>query len=218
MNKLSLATLGFVFVAFALPVLAQETTEMRPYVSINYDQVYSDNLRNTESSGSGYSLSVGKALNQYWGVEVGGFNDRFAAANGSANAWTTYGGNLDAMFFYSRNSKFSPYTVLSVGAIHSVENGNANATNPFGAVGVGFFKYFSVGDYDLGIRGDVRERWSGTRGTVGGDGSFSALHEPVVKVGLVLPLGRRVSAESQVSAPVAAADACKMDTDGDGVP
>ncbi|MGH8460702.1 MAG: OmpA family protein [Stenotrophobium sp.] len=224
MNKLSLATLSLVFAAFALPGLAQaqeSTTEMRPYVSLNYDQVFADRLRATDSSGPGFSMSFGAPINKYWGVEVGGFDDQLRAESGVStrnNHWSTYGANLDAMFFFSRNSGFSPYTVLSVGAIHSVENGAAQATNPFGAAGAGFFKFFSVGDYDLGIRGDVRERWSGTRGTVGGTGSFSALHDTVVKVGLVLPLGRRAVAASESVSTGARVDACTLDADGDGVP
>ncbi|MGH8506360.1 MAG: OmpA family protein [Stenotrophobium sp.] len=218
MNKLSLATLGIVLAAYALPSVAQaqQATEMRPYLSVNYDQVFSDRDRKTESSSSGYSFSAGKALNKYWGVEFGGFYDQMKADAGSPNSWRSYGGNLDAMFFYSRNPKFSPYTVLSVGAIRNDLRTapTATSTDPFGAAGVGFFKFFSIGSQDLGIRADVRYRWAGTRNiaTVGG------LGEPIVKVGLVLPLGARpAAAEAAVAAAPVAANP-DVDSDGDGVP
>lgn len=218
MNKLSLATLGIIFAAYALPTLAQEqqATEMRPYLSVNYDQVFSDKDRKTETSSPGFSFSAGKALNKYWGVEFGGFYDQMKADAGQPNAWRSYGGNLDAMFFYSRNPKFSPYTVLSVGAIRNdLKNTGATSTDPFGAAGVGFFKFFSVGSHDLGIRADVRYRWAGTRNIAG----VGNLGEPIVKVGLVLPLGPRPAmavAAAETVAPAATAKA-DVDTDGDGV-
>lgn len=220
MNNLSKAIFGLLIAAFALPGMAQasaDNTEMRPYVSLNYDQVFGARQRLTESSGPGYSLSVGTALNRYWGLEIGGFYDRFRPETGSVtriDSWRSYGANLDALFFYSRNPAFSPYTVLSLGVVRDeLKNTGGKSTGPFGAAGAGFFKYFSIGDHDIGIRGDVRYRWTGTRHLPG----YGTFGEPVVMVGLVLPLGSRPSAagETPAAAPV---DACKVDSDGDGVP
>ncbi|MGH8456675.1 MAG: outer membrane beta-barrel protein [Stenotrophobium sp.] len=192
MNKLSQAAICFIFAVFALPSFAQGSDEMRPHLSINYDHVFQDKER-ASGNGNGYSLSAGMALDKYWGAEVGGFYDQFQAepvnnATGfpGASQWRSYGINFDALFFYSRNPAFSPYTVLSLGAIRNdLKNTGASSTDPFGAFGVGFMKYFKAGSHDLGLRADVRYRWAGTRDIAG----IGSLGEPVVKIGLVIPLG-----------------------------
>lgn len=186
----------------AMPALAQET-ETRPYVSGGYQYLYEDASRNSDN-GEGYFFSAGKALNQYWGIEFGGFYDQFDREPGQGNNWHEYGGKLDALFFYSRDRKFSPYVNLGVGGARNVLKGTAStSTDPFVNAGVGFFKYFDVGSGDLGLRADLNYRWLDTE--IAGIGAFE---EPIVRVGLVMALGDKPAASGLNLGP---------DSDGDGV-
>lgn len=233
MNKVTRASVALALLALTLPVAAQEQ-EMRPYVSGGYSYIFEDNSRASDN-GDGYFISAGKALNQYWGLEFGGFYDQF---DGPAANWREYGGKLDGLFFYSRDRAFSPYVGLGVGGMKTdlkpgPVNGRASSTDPFGDIGVGFFKYFDVGSGDVGMRADLRYRWLDT--DIPGVGTFE---EPVVKVGLVMALGPKPTKAGAVLCPDADADGvcddadlcpntakgvkvdakgCPVDSDGDGI-
>lgn len=204
MNKLARAGIALAFAAFALPVAAQQ--EMRPYLSGGYGYVFEDNSRNSDR-GQGYFFGAGKAINQYWGLEFGGFYNQFNNHSGTANQWREYGGKLDGLFFYSRDPAFSPYFGLGVGGVQSdLKTKGGSSFDPFVDAGIGFFKYFTTETgNDLGIRADLRYRWIDTN-AIPGIGSFE---EPVMRIGLVLPMGPR---------PGAAAATTANDADGDGVP
>ncbi len=179
---------------------------MRPYITGGYNYIFEDNARASDN-GEGYHLGVGKALNQYWGFEFGGFYNQFDAAGaGKPNNWREYGGKLDGMFFYSRNPAFSPYVGVGVGGVRTdLKSGVGSSTDPFVDAGVGFFKYFNVGSgNNFGLRADVRYRWLDAEDVPGVTGSFG---EPIVKVGLVAALGARPVVDTAVA-----------DADGDGVP
>jgi len=104
MNTMSRMLAGLIMTAAVLPAFAQET-EMRPYASVMYDTVFSDKDRASDNA-TGVSVGVGKALNKYWGLEIGGFYDKADKKTGG-NSWREYGGKIDGMFFYSRNPRFS---------------------------------------------------------------------------------------------------------------
>jgi OOP family OmpA-OmpF porin len=192
MNKISRALIGLIMAAAALPAFSQET-EMRPYGTVAYDTVFADDARKSET-GTGYSFGVGKALNKYWGLEFGAFYDQFKKQLGGDD-WREYGGKIDGLFFYSRNPRFSPYVALGVGGMENDRKTSGDKSfDVFGDAGIGFFKYFTVGSLDMGIRGDARYRWVNAK-DIPGIGSFS---EPVVKVGLVFPFGKRPSSKAAV--------------------
>lgn len=208
MNKLSLsrAAIGLLAAAAALPATAQQT-ETRSYLSVNYDHVFQDNGRASDS-GTGYSFGVGKALNQYWGLEFGGFYDQFQQQVGGS-AWREYGAKVDGLFFYSRDARFSPYFGLGLGGMQTdLKTTGQGSFDPFADAGVGFFKYFPVGGRDLGLRADLRYRWTDPR--INAVGTFG---EPVVRVGLVMPFGARAGAAGTQQA----ASKPGLDSDGDGV-
>lgn len=219
MNQLCRSVLGSVLAMVSMSALAQQTEE-RPYLSVNYDHVFSASGRASES-GTGYSFGVGKAFSRYWGIEFGAFYDQFRdQASGGGKAWREYGGKVDGMFFYSRDPGFSPYFGLGVGGIETDQKtAGRGSLDPFADAGFGFFKYFSMGERDLGLRADLRYRWTDPR--INFVGSFG---EPVLKVGLVLPFGERpapppapAKVEAPAPAPAPAAPAKPMDSDGDGV-
>ncbi|SFF48299.1 OmpA-OmpF porin, OOP family [Fontimonas thermophila] len=185
------------------PMAVSAADEMRPYVTGGYSYVFEDDDR-VSDEGQGFFLGAGKALSEYWGLEFGAFHGQFDKAGAGGNTWREYGGRLDSLFFYSRDRRFSPYVGLGIGAIQTdLKSGTGSSTDPFGDIGVGFFKYFDVGSGDIGMRADVRYRWVGTD-ELAGVGDFE---EPVVRIGLVAALG-----------PKAVDDQSSGDADGDGVP
>jgi len=206
MNKMSKALFGLLLTVSALPAFAQET-EMRPYASVMYDTVFSDQHRDSQT-GNGYSVGLGKALNKYWGLELGGFYDKAKPDGAAGHEWREYGGKLDGLFFFSRNPSFSPYTAVGLGGMENNRRDTNDKSFNFTAdAGAGFFKYFPVGSYDIGFRVDLRYRWVDAKDlpAVGTDGHH-IFGEPVLKVGLVFPFGKRASADTvAVAAPVATA-------------
>jgi len=202
MNTMSRAFAGLIMAVAALPAFAQ-ATETRPYASVMYDTVFSDKDRNAET-GHGFSVGAGKAINKYWGVEIGGFYDK-AKAEAGGTSWREYGAKIDGMFFYSRDPRFSPYVGIGLGGMKNERRDTGDdSTDFFADAGVGFFKYFPIASYDVGFRADARYRWVNARDLpAGNEKSFA---EPVVKVGLVFPFGKR-SAATPASAAAAAAAA-----------
>lgn len=217
MNNFYKAVAGLVLAGAATAALAQEAQEMRPYVSAGFNYVYSDKERTSEA-GQGYTFSAGKALNKYWGLEFGGFQDQFKPKAGGAS-WREYGGKLSGLFFYSRNPAFSPYFGLGVGGMETDRRSTGDRSfDPFVDAGVGFFKYMAVGAYDLGLRADLRYRWVNAKDIPG----VRDFREPVLNVGLVLPLGPRPADTSRAGATAPGSGAYGSahrgkDSDGDGV-
>jgi len=210
MNTMSRMLAGLIMTAAVLPAFAQET-EMRPYASVMYDTVFSDKDRASDNA-TGVSVGVGKALNKYWGLEIGGFYDKADKKTGG-NSWREYGGKIDGMFFYSRNPRFSPYVALGLGGMENNRKTTGDTSfDAFADAGVGFFKYFPVAGYDLGFRADARYRWVDAK-DIPGNHSFG---EPVVRVGLVLPFGKRSSATIGSASAAAAAAAANGNKGGDG--
>jgi len=203
MNKTTRAALTLALAATTLPALAADET--RPYIFGGYQAIIADQADRDSDNGEGYAFSVGKALNKYWGMEFGGSWNQFDADNGGTQNFREYGINLDAMFFYSRDRAFSPYVALGAGALRNTnKTAGVSDTDPFGALGVGFFKYFGD-DSRYGFRGDVRYRFVDTDLP----GLDDSLAEPVVKFGLVAALGPKGSGLDGAGGP---------DSDGDGVP
>lgn len=187
---------------------------MRPYASVMYDTVFSDSDRSAKT-GDGVSLGFGAAINKYWGWEVGGFYDTAKAdSSATGSKWKEYGGKVDGMFFFSRDPRFSPYTAIGLGGMENKREATSDKSfNVFADAGFGFFKYFPIGSYDIAFRADARYRWVDAR-DIPGKHSFG---EPVVRVGLVFPFGKRAAASAAAAGTAASAAAAgKADKGGDG--
>jgi OOP family OmpA-OmpF porin len=204
MNKTTRLSLALVLATLALPATA--VTETRPYIFGGYNYIFQDDDRNSDN-GEGYSFGAGKALNKYWGMEFGGFYNNFDSdGTGAGQNFRELGGEIDALFFYSRERAFQPYVTLGAGAMRNkLKNapGAPEDTDPFGALGVGFFKYFGD-DSRLGMRADVRYRWTDT--DLAGESDFA---EPIARIHLVAALGPKPEDQRASGGP---------DSDGDGVP
>ena len=190
------------------------TTEMRPYISEMYSYTFENNDSQGVEAGHGGLLSVGKALSEHWGLELGGFYNEFPHDDSvGARAQREYGGKLDALYFYSRNRKFSPYFAAAVGGTYAKLRGTStNDSAPLVDAGLGFMKFFSLWGADLGFRADLRYRYTFFDDNALGGQIDGPLGEVVAKVGLVIPLGSRPVVADVVAPPSACAD-----SDGDGV-
>lgn len=208
---------------------------MRPYAFGGYEYTFQDDQRTAEH-GDGFFFGAGKGFNKYWGLEFGGFHDQFDDSAKNPNSWKTFGAEVDALFFYSRDPRFSPYFSLGAGGIRNHLDGSGTSTDPTVAAGVGFFKFFTGAARDLGFRADVRYRWSDTNDLPG----YGNFNEPQVRIGLIMALGPRPETAKPVTfgpdrdqdgiaddadlcpnTPAGTkvnAKGCPVDSDGDGVP
>jgi OmpA-OmpF porin, OOP family len=239
MNKVTRAGMALVLGLLALPTMAQEQ-EMRPYVFGGFQYTFQDDERNSAAGDRGYFLGAGKPFTKYWGLEFGAFHDSFDDSEpGRPNNWTDFGAEVDALFFYARERGFMPYVDLGAGVIRNTLRGtpDVDSTDPMVAAGLGFFKYFDAGSGNVGMRADVRYRWSDAN-DIPGFGNFG---EPQFRVGLILALGPKGAAAATPGVGCADADhdgvcdssdlcpdtpgstkvngkGCPTDADGDGIP
>jgi OOP family OmpA-OmpF porin len=222
MKLLPRAAAALLLSTSVLPAFAADYAEMRPYVSGLYSHTFESDDRNSDR-GRGYQIGVGKAVSPFWNIELNGFLNQFnrdGAAN--PNQWREFGGKLDGLFFYSRNPAFSPYFGVGAGMQRTDLKGTAfSDTNAIADAGLGFIKYFEVAGVDLGFRADARYRFLFMNDGRLGPG-VDDLGEPVVKIGLVAPLGPKpvVAALAPVVVelpPVEPAAPEVLDTDKDGI-
>lgn len=174
-------------VLLSVTAAAQAEVDLRPTISGQYNHIFEDSARGSDH-GSGASLSLGHNFNERWGMELGGFFNEYendAGNLGALGRWREWGGNVDALYYLSRDARFSPYLAIGAGGIRLNErNGGSYSTDPFGHAGVGFKSLLTQ---RFGIRGDARYRYidvSDDHGTP--DDSFG---ETVVSLGFFVPLG-----------------------------
>ena len=214
MNTATRAALAATLIGLALPLHAEEFFDKRVYVSPMFAYTFDENDRASKEV-IGYYLGAGKAVNKFWNLELGAFystfNDNLGA---SGSLWREYGLKADGQFFYSRAKAFSPYFGVGAGVQRTDILGTGlKDTQPMVDAGLGFISWFDVGGYDVGLRGDARYRWAFLDKIEDATG-IAELNEPILKVGLVIPVG----AKSAPAAAAAAATAKVLDSDGDGVP
>lgn len=217
MKNTTRAAIAATLVGLALPLHAEELLDKRPYLSPMFAFTTADNDRGAED-GIGFSFASGFVLNKYWNVELGSFLQEYDGNAGGAS-WRDAGIKADGLFFYSRNRAFSPYFGLGAGVQRTdLKNTGLTDTGPMVDAGLGFFKYFAIGDHDVALRAEARYRWTGLDEIKDNTG-IDELAEPIFKVGVAVPLGAKAAAP----APAAAADPAPaapkvLDSDGDGIP
>ncbi|MDO9454124.1 MAG: OmpA family protein [Stagnimonas sp.] len=219
MKNATRAALAATLIGLALPLHAEEFIDKRPYVSPMFAYTFDENDRGSEE-GLGWYYGAGKTLNKYWNAELGTFYSRFNDRNGATGAlWREYGMKLDGQFFYSREKLFSPYFGIGAGVQRTdVLGTGVKDTQPMVDAGLGFISWFDVAGYDVGLRGDARYRWAFLDKVEQSFPQIDQLNEPIIKVGLVLPVGPKVAVASTAAAGAAAGGSKTLDSDGDGVP
>ncbi|MEQ1622201.1 MAG: OmpA family protein [Methylococcales bacterium] len=169
--------------------------------------------------GWGGGLGIGKVINEHFNVELRGFYQGLSTDGGRNGRWDLTGGTAEAQYFIYRD-KFSPYTVLGLGAMNSSTNGDSG-TGFIGEAGAGFT--YELCDNFL-LRSDVRYRYNNNFNAKLQPGT-DEFHDLVVNVGFVVPFGAKHNAAPKLDIPVAAtpaavapAPSCStLDSDNDGV-
>lgn len=168
--------------------------------------------------GWGGGLGVGKIINEHFNVELKGFYQGLSTDGGRNGRWDLTGGTADVQYFIFRD-KFSPYTVLGLGAMNSSTNGDSGV-GFIGEAGAGFT--YELHDNFL-LRSDVRYRYNNNFNADLQPGT-NEFHDLVVNVGFVVPLGAKHHAAPKLDVPVtpaavvAPAPSCStLDSDNDGI-
>lgn len=170
-------------------------------------------------NGWGGGIGIGKAINDHFNVELRGFYQGLSAngpqADRNEGRWDLAGGSADVQYYITRG-KFSPYTVIGLGAMNTSTNGNSGI-GLVGEAGAGFT--FELHDNFL-LRSDVRYRYNQNFNAKLQPGT-EEFHDLVVNVGFVVPFGPKYVAPPAPVQPVAAVapmDNCAtQDSDADGV-
>ncbi len=167
------------------------------------------------NSGWGGGMGFGKILNKHFNVELRGFSQSLSGGNSTGN-WDMTGGTADVQYYFFRD-KFSPYTVLGLGAMNTSHNGDSGA-GIIGEAGAGFT--YELHDNFL-VRSDVRYRYNNNINAQLQPGT-DEFHDMTVNLGFVIPFGDKPKAKAEVKSEipiaVAAIAACStLDADSDGV-
>lgn len=212
--------LAVTLAGLALPLHAEEFIDNRVYVSPMFAYTFYDKDRGSKVGLGGY-LGVGKMLNKHWNAELGGFYSRFAdnPSRPGSQKMTDLGLKLDGQFFYSREKVFSPYFGLGGGVQRTkLTAAGVEDTQPMVDAGAGFISWFSVTGLDIALRADARYRWAFLDQLDTVIPGIDPLSGPIIKLGLVIPVGAKpVVATAATSAAAGAAAAAAIDADGDGV-
>lgn len=178
----------------------------------------------TANDGWGAGLGIGKIINEYFNVEARGFwQDYRGKGSYSGGRVDLTGGTLDMQYYFFRD-KFSPYVVTGIGGMNTSARGRGGH---YGFSDASFIFETGVGaTYEICehvlLRGDVRYRLDtlpamrdkndAIPNTTGKD----TLHDMVVNVGFVIPLGDKPAAPTRIE-PAPQDDCSTRDSDSDGV-
>jgi len=210
MNKVTLQALGLAgLIAASGSLYADEQFDDRFYLAPFGTFVKPGGDRDLKE-GWGAGLGIGRAINEYFNVEVRGFWQGFDGHHGGRADLT--GGGVDLQYYFMRDT-FSPYAVLGVGGMNTSAGGRS-AASVFGEAGLG--AAYELADH-FQLRADVRYRYNyeGNGGVWPHEDDF---HDLVVNAGFVIPLGDKPT--SNAVEPVAAApqaECSTRDSDNDGV-
>lgn len=179
-------------IAAAAPVHADEVS-MRPYIGESLMYTFSADKRQSDN-GIGGMIGGGIPLNKLFNIELDGAYSHFNHDSSIANSdpWKQFLAKVDGQLFFSRDPAFSPYFGVGGGYSKEVESNVGNDASFFADAGVGAIHYFKIFNTDFGVRGDVRYRWTDLDKakfpTPAGRKDVGSLGEPVLSLGLVIPL------------------------------
>ena len=220
MKTATRAALAATLIGLALPLHAEEFLDKRPYISPMFAYTFDEKDRGSEE-GLGWYFGGGKVINKYWNAELGSFYSRFNDSNGAPGAlFRELGVKLDGQFFYSREKSFSPYFGIGGGVQQTDVLGTGiKDTQPLVDAGLGFISWFDVAGFDVGLRGDARYRWAFLDKIEERFPQLDQLNEPILKVGLVIPVGPKTAVAAAAASTATLPGPSKtLDSDGDGVP
>ena len=168
------------------------------YVSPLASYIQSDQSRlNTDDSGKSLTLGFGKEISESFNLELGLGLNRFDTLDNSSDL-KQLGLELDALYFFNRESAFSPYIATGIGMVNTSDTDD---NNPNWSAGVGLLT-------DVGFLKDAKFRTE-VRFQQEYDSNEYAHDDVLLRAGVQIPIGG--STKSAPQKPIA------KDTDGDGV-
>jgi len=168
------------------------------YVSPLASYIKSDQSRsNSDDSGNNLKVGLGKEVSDNFNLEFGLGLNRIDSL-GNASDLKQLGFELDALYFFNRESAFSPYLATGIGIVNTSDTDD---TNPNWSAGVGLLT-------DVGFLKDAKFRTE-VRFQQEYDSSDFAHDDVLLRAGVQIPLGGGET-------PIPAKPVLK-DTDGDGV-
>lgn len=185
---------------FAATAHADDTFDNRYYVSPNLNYTFPDS--NWHSDGAmGFGVGFGKAVSQSFNLEANAAYAQLSPSQGNNISTTDL--NVDAMYFFSRNTGFSPFVEAGIGSMQVDKNSASWYTD--GNVGVGFMTWLK----GVAIRGDLRYRYTDGINNLSSNQYQFSPHDVIASIGLVIPLGAAPApapapAPEPAPAPVAA--------------
>jgi len=160
-NIMGLAVAG-VLAAIAFNASAEEAYEGSWYAVPGVSIVHPDSDLETDNTGGGGFLRLGKELSEHWDVQLGGgytrTNNDLDGVSGKYKQ-TLLG--VDALYMFSRE-KFRPFLLAGVGAArnnvdYNIPGLDGKNTSLMANVGAGF-QYLITDTF--GLQADIREIWS----------------------------------------------------------
>ena len=168
------------------------------YVSPLASYIQSDQSRiNTDDAGRNLKLGFGKEVSDSFNLELGLGLNRFDTVDNSSDL-KQLGLELDALYFFNRESAFSPYIATGIGMVNTSDTDD---TNPNWSAGVGLLT-------EVGFLKDAKFRTE-LRFQQEYDSGEYAHDDLLLRAGVQIPIGGE-------SKPAPAKPMLK-DTDGDGV-
>ncbi len=195
-NKNLILAISLLGIGFAKAAIAEDNLDSRVYVAPSLSYVWADSDRQSSRSANGFSLAVGKALDQDFNLELKGFYNGLAGKSSKANHqndWDIFGTTVDLQYHFNRNI-ISPYTVIAAG----VSESRFGRKSSIGLVGeAGFGADYKIND-SLSLRSDVRYRYNNNSQSLS---NINTYNDAVVNVGIIVPLGYAptIKAESSQS-------------------
>ncbi|HSH72769.1 MAG TPA: OmpA family protein [Methylophilaceae bacterium] len=172
-NIIGLAVAG-VLAAAAFSASAEEAYQGSWYAVPGVSIVHPDSDLETDNTGGGGFLRIGKELSEHWDVQIGGGYTR--TDNDLTGVSGKYKQSLlgvDALYLFSRE-KFRPFLLAGVGAARNDLDYSAPGVDVDGKktswmanVGAGF-QYLVTENF--GLQADIREIWSRAEVKVNGGG------------------------------------------------
>lgn len=177
---------------------ADTPVDLRGQVSAMYSTVFEDSRRGSDR-GQGAYLGYIHNTSERWAIEPALIWHNFSAdvENGVRRGWREWGGNIDVQYYLSRSQRFSPYLAAGPGVMRLEEkDSNTRSTGVYGTAGIGFISQVTQ---RIGLRADARYRIADVSGSQPVD--RSSFREPIVRVGLVMPLGAAPQPEPEPAPP-----------------
>ena len=196
---LKIIALAITFAMSTAAFAAETSTDASDwYVSPLASYIKSDQSRlNTDESGNNLKLGFGKEISDSFNLELGLGLNRFDSLNNSPDL-KQLGLELDALYFFNRESAFSPYIATGIGMVNTSESDD---TNPNWSAGVGLLT-------DLSFLKDAKFRTE-VRFQQEYDSSEYAHDDVLLRAGVQIPIGGKT--KTLPSKPML------KDTDDDGV-